>query len=266
MNMQPLYIIKIGGNIINDDEQLKKFISEVSTIKARKIIVHGGGKLADDLALKLGIQQKMIDGRRVTDANTLQLITMVYAGLINKNIVALLQSNSNNAIGLSGADNNCIQAKKRINATHDFGFVGDIIEGGINTSFISSLVKSFIVPVFCSITHDNNGQLFNTNADTLASALSMAMATQYEVHLNYCFEKKGVMKNIEDENSVIPNISASDYELLIRNNVVSQGMIPKLDNGFNAVKNGVTTVAILHANAILNITKKIKNEGTYLTL
>lgn len=262
--MQPLYIIKIGGNVINDEQKLKLFISLVSNIRARKIIVHGGGKLVEQLAKKLGIKQQMIDGRRVTDTDTLQLATMVYAGLINKKIVALLQANSNNAIGLSGADNNCIRAKKRSNAKHDFGFVGDIEDGGINTSFISTLLESLIVPVFCSITHDNNGQLFNTNADTLASALAIAMAAEYEVHLNYCFEKKGVMINVNDESSVIQSISTHEYQELIKKEVVSKGMIPKLDNAFGAIENGVNTVVILHAEDILNLITKNKNVGTYI--
>ncbi|MES2655898.1 MAG: acetylglutamate kinase [Bacteroidota bacterium] len=262
--MQALYIIKIGGNIINHEVKLKHFISLVSTIKARKIIVHGGGKLVDELALKLGIEQQMIDGRRVTDTKTLELTTMVYAGLINKKIVALLQANSNNAIGLSGADNNCIRAKKRTHAKHSFGWVGDIEEGGINTSFISTLLEINMLPVFCSITHDKNGQLLNTNADTLASALAVAMSAKYKVHLNYCFEKKGVMADMNDDSSVIPTISASKYKQLVKNKLVSAGMIPKLDNAFAAVEKGVSSVVILHADDILNVINNNKNVGTQL--
>ncbi len=262
--MQPLYIIKIGGNVINDEQKLKQFLLLVSAISERKIIVHGGGKLMDKLAKKLRIQQQMIDGRRVTDADTLQLATMVYAGLINKKIVALLQANSNNAIGLSGADNNCIEAKKRINAQHDFGFVGDIVNDGINVPFISTLLESSITPVFCSITHDNNGQLFNTNADTLAAALAMAMTKKYEVRLNYFFEKKGVMKNVDDENSIIASISTNEYQQLLKQKMVSAGMIPKLDNAFDAIKNGVKGVIIAHADDILNIINNNENVGTHL--
>ncbi len=262
--MQTLYIIKIGGNIINHELKLKHMLSMVSGIKGRKIIVHGGGKLVDELAFKLGVEQHMVEGRRITDASTLDLATMVYAGLINKKMVALLQANSSNAIGLSGADNNCIRAKKRTHAKYDFGWVGDIEEGGINTSFISTLLEINMLPVFCSITHDKNGQLLNTNADTLASALAIAMSAKYKVHLNYCFEKKGVMSNIDDDSSVIPSISTVKYEQMLKDKMVSKGMIPKLDTAFAALKNGVHSVAVLHADDILNVIANHKNVGTSL--
>jgi len=263
--MEKLYIIKIGGNIINDEEKLRQFLLNISTIKARKIIVHGGGKLVDQLAAKLGVEQQMIDGRRVTNAETLELATMVYAGLISKKIVAVLQSHLANAIGLCGADNNCIKAKKRVNAQYDFGYVGDIVEDGINTKFISYLLEDSIIPVFSSITHNNKGQLYNTNADTLASTLAIAMAEKYEVQLNYCFEKKGVLQNLNDENSVIPSITISEYQELFKNEIVSKGMIPKLDNAFAAIRKGVKSVIISHADDIINIIGENKKMGTSLT-
>lgn len=263
--MNKLYIIKIGGNIINDEQKLVQFLSMISTVKERKIIIHGGGKLLDQLAEKIGVVQQMIDGRRVTDAETLQLATMVYAGLINKKIVALLQSNSINAIGLSGADNNCIQSKKRVNCKNDFGFVGDIEKSGINTVFISTLIEENIVPVFCSITHNNRGQLLNTNADTIASEIAVAMSHNYEVQLNYCLETKGVMKSLTEETSVIPSISNDEYRQLICAGIVSKGMIPKLDSAFAAMHKGVKKVVILHAYDILNNINNLKNVGTTLS-
>ncbi len=263
--MDSLYIIKIGGAIIDDEPKLKQFIALISSIKERKIIVHGGGKQVDKLALTLGIQQQMMDGRRITDADTLQLATMVYAGLINKRIVALMQAQGDDALGLSGADANCIQAKKRIKSEIDFGFVGDIPYNGINTAFLSMLLEQEIVPVFCSITHDKEGQLLNTNADTLASALSVAMSNRYEVQLHYCFEKKGVLHNVNDENAVIPNLTMKQYQELRKNNIVAKGMIPKLDTAFDAVTKGVKTVVILSAEEILTHIHAIKNVGTHLT-
>ncbi len=262
--MEPLYIIKIGGNVINNPEKLQEFLHSAASIAGNKIIVHGGGKLVDELANKLGIKQQMIDGRRITDAQTLDVATMVYAGLINKKVVAQLQANGNNAVGLTGADNNCIQASKRINSTHDYGFVGDVIENGINTSFLSTLLKDKIVPVFCSITHDNQGQLFNTNADTMASILATGMAPFYDVKLIYCFEKKGVLQDVNDDNSAIPIIPLNEYDGLKKSGVVYQGMIPKLDNAFAAINQGVKSVVIVHADDLLACVNNNKNVGTTL--
>ncbi len=260
--MQTLNIIKIGGDIINHELRLNQFISLISEIKTPMILIHGGGKLLDQFATQLGIEQQMVDGRRITDAATLALATMVYAGGINKKIVALCQSNGIQTIGLSGADNNCLQAHQRKIGEIDFGFVGDIIKEGVNTKFISLLLSQNIMPVFCSITHDNQGQLFNTNADTLASVLAQAMSSYYEVQLMYCFEKNGVLRNVEDEESVIPNINANEYKILQQQGIISQGMIPKLDNAFAAIEGGVCRVIIAHALNILKSQHETDYVGT----
>jgi acetylglutamate kinase len=262
--MSALSIIKIGGDIIDDRSQLEVFLRLVADIKTPKIIVHGGGKLVTQLANKLGLPQEMIDGRRITDAETLNLATMVYAGLINKTIVAQLQAQGNSAVGLSGTDNNCIKAQKRQDAVHDFGLVGDIIENGVNTDFISSLLEQGICPVFCSITHDNQGQLFNTNADTLAAELAIALSKTYQVTLSYCFNKKGVMLDINDDNSVISTFTAQAYKDLKAAGIVSQGMIPKLDNAFRALQSGLESVSILHADDILSLQTPNNHAGTTL--
>ncbi len=264
MQKQKLYIIKIGGNVINSEEKLKRFLHSFSSIQEKKILIHGGGKIVDELSKKMGVKQEMVNGRRITDAQTLELTTMVYAGLLNKNIVALLQANGTNAIGLSGTDGNCITTKKRKDDEIDFGFVGDIMAESVNTSFFSVLMNAGIVPVVCSITHDGNGQLLNTNADTLSSALAAAFAREYEVQLNYCFEKNGVLLNPEDNDSMIDFISSEEYKSLLANKIVSEGMIPKLDNAFAAIKNGVETVVIGHADELLNAINKKQNAGTYL--
>ena len=261
---QPLYIIKIGGNVINDESLLQSFVSLVAHIEFPVLLVHGGGKLLNDLSASLQIEQKMIDGRRVTDSETLQLATMVYAGKINKQLVALLQANGRNAIGLSGADANCIKAVKRTVAEHDFGFVGDIVLEGVNSSFISQLLQNNILPVFCSITHDGKGGLLNTNADTIAATLAQAMSSYYEVELCYCFEKKGVLKNIEDGEEIFDSINYYDYQMLVKNEVISNGMLPKLNNAFRCIQNGVDKVMIMHANDISKYIKEKKNVGTAL--
>lgn len=264
MQKKKIYIVKIGGNVINNDAALSRFIMEFSAIEGPKLLVHGGGRLLDVLAQKLAIPQQMVDGRRITDAETLQLASMVYAGSINKNIVAQLQATGTDAIGLSGADMNCIKAEKRVHATHDFGYVGDINAGGVNARMISVLLESGLVPVFCSITHDGKGQLLNTNADTLASAIATALAASYDVQLHYCFEKKGVLRQAEDDSSLITQISAEHYRTLLQEKTVTAGMIPKLDNAFAAIDKGVSTVVIGHANELLNAINKKEHAGTYL--
>jgi acetylglutamate kinase len=264
MQKENLYIVKVGGNVINDEKKLKSFLTDFSSIKDRKLLIHGGGKILDELSKKLEIPQEMINGRRKTDADTLKLATMVYGGLLNKNIVAQLQAIGNNAIGLTGADANCIKASKRINKEFDFGFVGDIEPEGVNSNFITTLLENNITPVFCSITHDNAGQLFNTNADTMAATLAIALNKKYNVHLNFCFEKKGVLKNAEDDNSVLSTISTDEYSTLLQQEIIIKGMIPKLDNAFNAAKRGVNSVAITHADELLNTINKKENVGTHL--
>jgi acetylglutamate kinase len=262
--MKKLNIIKIGGNIINDPVELENFLADFSALNGLKLLVHGGGKLADELAAKLGISQALINGRRITDAETLKVITMIYGGAINKNIVASLQSKGINALGLSGADGNSIVATKRAAGEIDFGFVGDIISEGVNTSFISSLLASGITPVFSPITHDGKGQLLNTNADTVASALAIGLSSEYEVNLHYCFEKKGVLANPENEKSLISSLDKSKYKKLISEGMISRGMIPKLDNAFDAKKKGVASVCIAKSNDLIKLINENTNCGTII--
>ncbi|MDP2089627.1 MAG: acetylglutamate kinase [Flavobacteriaceae bacterium] len=261
--MKKVYIIKIGGNVIDDADALEKFLNDFSKIDEYKILVHGGGKPASELAKKLGVSQSMVNGRRITDAETLKIVTMVYAGLINKQLVATLQSKKINAIGLSGADLNMISAQKRPIIDIDYGFVGDVDDTGVNTEVLSTFIETGIVPVFSAITHDGKGQLLNTNADTMASALAVALSKKYKIQLNYCFEKKGVLKNILDENSVIKTMTKTEYLQLLKDGIISEGMIPKLDNAFSAIQKGVSAVFIAHSSDLL---KTIQNEhaGTKL--
>ena len=240
--MDKLQVVKIGGNVIENREVLKDFLTDFIKIKEAKILVHGGGKEATQMADKLGIPVQLVDGRRVTDAANLEIISMLYAGKLNKTIVAQLQALGCNALGLSGADGNSISAQKRSPHPVDFGFVGDITK--INDSLFHSLVHQKITPVCCAITHDEKGQLLNTNADTIASKIAIAMSAHYKVTLSYCFEKKGVLKTVEDENSVIPMINLSLYESLIKENKIHSGMLPKLHNCFEALKNMVSQVRI----------------------
>lgn len=262
--MEKAYIVKIGGNVIDHPTALEKFLKDFSAIQGAKLLVHGGGKLATDLAAQLNVPQQMINGRRITDAETLKITTMVYAGLINKQIVAALQAKRVNAVGLSGADGNSIQSEKRKVAEVDYGFVGDLQAKSINLDFISSLLSLNIVPVFSATTHDGKGQLLNTNADTIASALAVALASNYDVQLNYCFEKKGVLKNVEDDSSVIKIITPQNYKQLLSEGSISKGMIPKLDNAFDAIRNGVKSVVIAHSNDLLDTTHENKHAGTRL--
>lgn len=243
-----LYIIKIGGNIIDDADALKRFINEFTRLPGKKILVHGGGKIATQLAADLGIQAQLVDGRRITDAATLRVVTMVYAGLVNKNIVAQLQAEGNNAIGLSGADGNTIRAVKRPVRQVDYGFAGDIPDDAVNTESLRAFLEAGFTPVFSAITHDGNGQLLNTNADTIASALAVALAAAYKTALVYCFEKKGVLRDVADEGSVVHVIRETDVERLIGEGVVAGGMIPKLHNAFAAINSGVSEVFIGHAD------------------
>jgi acetylglutamate kinase len=242
---QPLYIIKIGGNIIDDANRLSTFLNEFSSIEGKKILVHGGGKIATTLAEKLGIKQTIVDGRRITDSETLKIIIMVYAGYVNKNIVALLQANGLNAIGLTGADGNVILAHKRRNAAIDYGFAGDIDH--INADFIQELLEKDMTLVFAPVTHDNKGQLLNTNADTLAQELAKGLSGAYAVTLIYSFEKNGVLLDTLDENSVIKEINPDSYKRLKDDQKIVAGMIPKLDNAFAALNNGVKKVVIGNA-------------------
>ncbi|MEO8582778.1 MAG: acetylglutamate kinase [Flavitalea sp.] len=240
--MNKLYVIKIGGNIIDDASNLSSFLKEFANLPGKKILVHGGGKRATRLADQLGIPQQMVDGRRITDQQTLEIVTMVYAGSINKNIVSQLQQYSCNAIGLTGADGNAITAHKRIKKDIDYGFAGDI--DTVNTSFISHLLEGVNTIVLAPITHDGNGQLLNTNADTIAQEMATAMSQTYEVNLVYVFEKAGVLLDTEDDATVIPHLDPPSYEDLKSRKLIFAGMIPKLDNAFAALDKGVSRVII----------------------
>lgn len=248
-----LYIIKIGGNILDDENQLNKFLKDFSNIKEPKILVHGGGKLATNLANRLNIKQTMVEGRRVTDAETLNVTVMVYAGLINKNIVAKLQAEHCNAMGFCGADGNLLRSEKRKHLKFDFGFVGDVLENGVDIGKFEQLLNIGIEPVISPITHDGNGNLLNTNADTMASKIAIALSELFDVTLTYCFEKNGVLTDIEDDNSYISVLNKEEYLKLKNNGVVVEGMIPKLDNAFDAIYLGVNKVTICHAKHISNI-------------
>lgn len=239
---QIVSIIKVGGNLIKDEKILKEFLLDFSKLEGPKVLIHGGGKLATELATKMGIETKMVDGRRITDAETLKVITMVYGGLVNKTIVAKLQANNCNALGLSGADLNSIKSVKRPVKEHDFGFVGDVVS--VNSEMLSLLLNNGISPVCCAITHDKKGQLFNTNADTIASEIAIGLSSNFETHLYYCFEKNGVLKDINDENSVIKDINSKSYQQLLADKVIADGMLPKLHNCFNALERNVTQVCI----------------------
>lgn len=258
---EKLYIIKIGGNIIDDDTKLSSFLQSFARLQGKKILVHGGGKLATRMAEQLNIPQQLVDGRRITDAETLKIVTMVYAGYINKNIVAQLQANQCPAIGITGADGNAILAHKRIHPSIDYGFAGDI--DAVHTAFFQLLLELGLAIVAAPITHDQQGQLLNTNADTIAQEIAKALSHDYETHLVYSFEKSGVLLDANDDTTVIPSINPSSYQQLKTEKKIFAGMIPKLDNAFTALQNGVSRVIIGKAEelaALLNGTK-----GTSLT-
>ena len=252
--METLKVIKIGGNIIDNQEELSAFLENFSKLKGPKILVHGGGKLATMLAHQMNIKVKMIEGRRVTDKATLEIITMIYAGRINKGIIAKLQANKCNSIGFSGADGNTIISIKRPVKKIDFGFVGDIVK--VNTETGNLLLNNNITPVFCAITHDANGQLLNTNADTIASELAIAFADIFNVELYFCFEKKGVLKDINDDDSIIEKINSKNYQSLIDQGLIVDGMLPKLVNCFNAIKNNVKKVCVGTSEMLFNPSSK----------
>lgn len=245
-----LKIFKIGGGIIDDKEALQKFLSDFAQVDSPKILVHGGGRGANVQLEKMGIEPKMVEGRRVTDEQTLEVVTGFYAGVTNKEIVAGLQKLGVNALGISGPDGNAIQGVKRPVKTIDYGFVGDITDDSVHISLFELLIENGIVPVVCAITHDGNGQLLNTNADTIASTLAVALSKKYEVDLHFCFDKKGVMRNLEDESSLILDMDYEFYQELKADNVVADGMIPKLDNAFQVIRAGVKSVWIQHASNV----------------
>jgi len=240
--MDKLSVVKIGGNVIEDATALQSFLNDFAKMQGPKILVHGGGKKATKMAEKMDIPVQMVEGRRITDAQNLDIITMLYGGKINKNIVAQLQALGCNAVGLSGADGNAIQAVKRPIKTIDYGFVGDVV--GVNNNFFQLLLQGGYTPVCCAITHDQKGQLLNTNADTIAATLAQSLSQYFEVSLWYCFEKQGVLEHIEDNSSVIETITPEKYRKLKTEHVIHSGMIPKIDNCLIALQNGVAEVKI----------------------
>ncbi len=240
--MESLYVVKIGGNIIDDEQLLSSFLKKFAAIRNKKILIHGGGKLATRIAEKMGIPQQMIDGRRLTDAETLKIVTMVYAGYINKNIVARLQAMQCNSVGITGADGNSIRSHKREKAGIDYGFAGDIDQ--VDTSWFIQLLLNGQTLVVAPITHDGKGQLLNTNADTIAQEISKSLSSFFEVVLIYSFEKSGVLKDVENENSVIEKLQLGYYNELKETEKIFAGMIPKLDNAFKAIEAGVHKVII----------------------
>jgi acetylglutamate kinase len=240
--MEKLYVIKIGGNIVDNPVLLSECLTAFSALKGHAILVHGGGKMATQLATSMCVEQTMVEGRRITDAATLKIVTMVYAGYINKNIVAQLQALGVQAMGLTGADGNLITAHKRTGSAIDYGFVGDV--DGINESFITQLLNSNIKLVVAPITHDGQGQLLNTNADTIAQSIATGMAKHFEVHLIYGFERDGVLSDLNDPSSVITFIDRPFYGTLKDQKVIFEGMIPKIDNAYLALEGGVQSVII----------------------
>lgn len=247
-------IVKIGGNVVNNPDALDAFLGEFVKIRGHKILVHGGGREATRLSAALGIETTMIDGRRVTDRETLDVVTMVYAGLVNKRIVSRLQSLGCDAIGLSGADADVIRASRRPANPVDFGYVGDIADQGVSESVIAMMLHNNLTPVFCAITHDGNGQLLNCNADSVASAVACAASRIQPARLVYCFEKPGVLADADDDSSVIPLITPENYASLRESGAVSGGMIPKIDNAFSAINRGVKSVTIKSASELLDST------------
>lgn len=261
--MQQLLLIKIGGNVIDQPAALKTFLDDYVPIAGKKILIHGGGKIATDISRALRIEAQLIDGRRVTDAETLKVVTMVYGGLINKMIVSGLQARGCNAIGLTGADADVIAAKKRVDKNIDYGFVGDIER--VNVEPIRQFLENGLAPVFAPLTHDGKGAMLNTNADTIAAALASALCKSYETRLIYCFDKKGVLATT-DEESVIPQLNLKQYQDLKTQGIVTKGMLPKLDNAFATLQAGVHAVTLCHAAQIQRAVKGGLAVGTTLVL
>ena len=258
MNMEKLTIVKVGGGIVESEDSLVSLLQKFSKISGNKLLVHGGGRSATKMAEKLGISQTMIGGRRVTDAETLQVVTMVYGGLVNKHIVSSLQALGVNALGLTGADMNVMQShirppkkvKMEDGTTQevDYGFVGDVDK--VNADLLANLIAQGVVPVLSPLTHDGKGNMLNTNADTIASEAAKALARFFDVSLMFCFEKNGVLMDAEDDNSVIPTISSNEFPVLVEKGIVAGGMLPKLENSFAAIAAGVSAVIITKADNI----------------
>jgi acetylglutamate kinase len=253
--MNKLYVIKIGGNVLDDEQALHSFLKDFASIQAPKILVHGGGKIATKIGDQLGIESKYINGRRITDEPTRDLVTMVYGGLLNKRLTGQLQAMHCNAIGVTGADGNLIKAVKRPVRDIDYGFVGDITPNDVNSTFLYFLLKQNVVPIFAPLTHAD-GEILNTNADTIASALAISLSKHFETRLVFCFEKKGVLKNVSDENSVIRQLNESSYQQLMKDGALADGILPKLENAFAAINSGVKEVLIGDAKDLVQNTKE----------
>ena len=250
---EKLTVIKVGGKIVEEEATLLQLLNDFAAISGHKVLVHGGGRSATKIAAQLGIESKMVNGRRITDAETLKVVTMVYGGLVNKNIVAGLQARGVNALGLTGADMNVIRSVKRPVKEVDYGFVGDVEK--VDASLLADLIHKG-VPVMAPLTHDGQGNMLNTNADTIAGETAKALSALFDVTLVYCFEKKGVLRDENDDDSVIPEITRAEFEQYVADGVIQGGMIPKLENSFEAINAGVTEVVITLASAIKD------NEGT----
>jgi len=250
--MEKLFVIKVGGNVIDNKDALDEFLQAFVSVNEKKILIHGGGKIATSIGDRLGIDSKYINGRRITDEATLDLVTMVYGGLVNKNIVAALQAKGVNAIGFTGADGNILRGVKRPVKEIDYGFAGDIEETGVATDLLKQLLESGLAPVFAPLVHNGEGQMLNTNADTIASTLAVAMSAYYEVRLIYCFEKKGILGNVEDENSVVKNLDKKLYQEMLDSRKLFEGILPKIENAFKAIDAGVKEVLIGDAKDLVN--------------
>jgi acetylglutamate kinase len=246
--MEKLTIIKVGGKIVEEQLSLERLLNDFANIPGNKLLVHGGGRSATQIAAQLGIETKMVDGRRVTDAEMLRVVTMVYGGLVNKSIVAQLQARNINAMGLTGADLDIIRSHRRQPNPIDFGFVGDVDK--VDGERLAQLISAGIVPIMAPLTHDGEGNLLNTNADTIAGEVAKALTPYYNISLIFCFEKAGVMQDIDDEESVIPHINAADFNRLVDNGTIQGGMIPKIQNAIEAIDAGVKEVIITKATAI----------------
>ncbi len=245
---EKLTLVKVGGKIVEEEASLRALLDDFAAIRGHKVLVHGGGRSATKLAARLGIESRIVDGRRITDSETLKIATMVYGGLVNKNIVARLQACGVNALGLTGADMDVIRSAKRPVKDVDYGFVGDVER--VNATLLGSLIAKGIVPVMAPLTHDGRGHLLNTNADTIAGETAKALARLFDITLVYCFEKRGVLRDENDDGSIIPRITPDSFEQLVAGSVVQGGMIPKLENAFEALRAGVREVIITQASTL----------------
>jgi acetylglutamate kinase len=260
--MNKLYVIKIGGNVLDDDRALGAFLKDFASIQTPRILIHGGGKVATKIGDQLGIESKYVNGRRLTDHPTRDLVTMVYGGLINKQIVATLQGLHCNALGVTGADGNLIRAKKRPVGEIDYGFVGDINADSVNSTFLYFLLKQNVIPVFAPLTYAD-GEILNTNADTIASVLAISLSKHFDTRLIFCFEKKGVLRDINNDSSVIHHLNEISYTQLLEGGAFADGILPKLENAFSAIRSGVQEVLIGDAASLIKNTKE-EIEGTLI--